>query len=127
MNRFQIMFSPIDTREAQVQPMEEHSDPVSFSGPRPYQVLSSASAVICCPMLSNVVRSFPVLSIVFKRCQGSKRYQALFVTKCCQVLTSKSQPGKTMAPKSHTPTNMTSEQNRETLRHIEKHRNIEKY
>ena len=70
------MFSLPDAREAQVQTMEKHSDPVLFSGLRPYEVLSGASAVKCCPMLSNVI----------KCCQST--------TKCCQVLTSQSQPAK---------------------------------
>ena len=48
MNRFKNMFSPIDAREAQVQPMEKHSDSGLFSSLWPCQVLSSASAVKCC-------------------------------------------------------------------------------
>jgi hypothetical protein len=44
------------------------------------------------------------------------------------VLTSKSQPEKMMAPKSHKPTTMTSEQNREQLRKkIQLEKNRENY
>ena len=123
------MFSPINLREAQVQPMEKHSNPVLCSGLRPYQVLSSASAVKCCPMLSDLFQCYQ---------QFSKD------VRCCQTLSSvvspppsavKCQPArvsqpKIIAPKSHTPTTMTSEQNREQLRnkkiHLEKNRENQK-
>ena len=103
--------------------MEKHSDPVLCSGLRPYQVLSSASAVKCCPMLSDLFQCYQ---------QFSKD------VRCCQTLSSvvspppsavKCQPArvsqpKIIAPKSHTPTSMTPEQNRGTLSKIEEHREI---
>ena len=52
MNRFEIMFSPIDTRKDQMQAREKHSDPVLLSGVKLYQILSNASAVKYCQALS---------------------------------------------------------------------------
>ena len=47
------MFSPIDTRKDQMQAREKRSDPVLLSGVKLFQILSSASAVKCCPIVSK--------------------------------------------------------------------------
>ena len=81
------------------------------------QALWSSIRRKCCQVLSNVDRSFPVLSIVFKRCKVLSNVIKCCqsTTKCCQVSTSQSQPAKNDG---------CQEQNRETLRKIEKHREL---
>ena len=49
--------------------MEKHSDPVLFSGLRPYEVLSGASAVKCCPMLTDLFQCFHLFSKDVRCCQ----------------------------------------------------------
>jgi hypothetical protein len=64
------MFSPINLREAQVQPMEKHSDPVLLSGVKLYQILSNASAVKYCQALSI----FFIVAHVSKDCHMWKHH-----------------------------------------------------